>query len=592
MLMLRIMFMLSLATTNLFPAASIPLATDQRVIDFFAAVDATDIKTLDAIITANPYMVNATDVHGNTAMNKAQKAGNTKLIAYLIRKGARGPITIVKHKKTLEQHLAATPQVLTYTKGPITAFAFNPDDPWIKNLLLQEEFVYTPPAYPGTWHAGISTDGNRVLFRRIFHLATYEHETYELFERQKNGSWNKLTSYITNYSGNVGLSDKTSITTANGALNRIAVINKKDFHILDYNSHSNRWAETLKKIKINVPNIVSVTMNSAGNLVAVQTLEDIIFFHNHHKVWSRHSIPLRTHDPLRDGRIEMSGNGTYILATSQNKKELEIMRCPLTNEEVICEVLQVITTDANVSISRKAISDNGKYIAIITEEDLSEDKISRQCIVYQQKNDAWGKADTIDISNYEVYIHGITINDDGNCILIDANIDNLLLYKYTNTWKTIELFDHNMASMMATNPAINYMVIAKDDTFSILHILLPELLKLNANQLNFIRDLYEQDQMIKKSKNPHAWIILGPEDVKLFKTMSKDIQAALRRVYKITTQESLATAQQKLKEKREEREGLREFTFPTESSGPRRGETSADQKTAAQSVTTSTAVKK
>ncbi len=575
MLMFRVMLILGLAAINSYPAASIPLATDQRVIDFFAAVDATDIKTLDAIITANPYMVNATDVHGNTAMNKAQKAGNTKLIAYLIRKGARGPITIVKHKKTLEQHLAATPQVLTYTKGPITAYAFNPEDPWIKNLMIQEEFSYQsrPNKNRLIQKVHINANGNRALtIHQGWGAGPY---IFTVFTRKGNGEWNESTEpYFefnrasVNYSG--------GHVTANDTLNRIAVLLEQYIQILDYNAFTDRWNETLVARPDNASRFITyfMQMDTTGNLIVVDTIKEIAFYMFHNKAWNPNSIKKQKEYQV----LDMSSDGNYILAKSHTG--LLILECSYRGEKVTCKELQEIPIDG---LLEAGININKNYLVILSEKK----DLSRECIMYKQNKNVWEIFDTIDLKFLPTgEIARVIINDDGNCIALEGKVfKSFLLYRSSNKWHRIEIRNYMI------NASLNRMAYADyvDHTTYIYSMILPELLKLSANQLNFIHDLYEQDQMIKKSKNPHAWIILSPEDVKLFKTMSKDIQIALSRVYKITKQEFLAAAQRKLKEKRE---GLREFTLPTQSSGPRRGETSADQKTAAQSVTTSTAVKK
>src|SRR5437868_6553524 len=96
MFITRIVLILSLLTTQVYPsAASAPLPSDPRVIAFFKAVDEAiktgNTKELDAMLKINEYLINVTDVQGNTALSKAQKAGKISIANYLISKGALPP---------------------------------------------------------------------------------------------------------------------------------------------------------------------------------------------------------------------------------------------------------------------------------------------------------------------------------------------------------------------------------------------------------------------------------------------------------------------------------------------------------------------
>ncbi len=470
---------------------------------------------------------------------------------------------------TFEQHLATTAKVFIHPKGPITAYTFNQKDPWIANIMMHEAFSYQAKlndifsAY--ITGALISADGNRVICKHIGR--TTDNDVYELFVRQQDGSWKhvSLSSYTTDYRAETPVLD---FFAANGALNRIAIVKKTSIDILDYNAATKDWSLQEIQGTYNL-SIESCVMNTTGNLLALKyTFPKISFYYNHNNIW--HPTP-KLELPIACAKIHMGGDGKYIVAPSSTG--LKIFECSIKDNKVTCKEIKDIVLPILVSAS--AISDNGTYLALAT---FSTDTVPVRCEVYRQQNGVWSKTDSIDLSRQYPFkprntptVRTITINNNGNCIVMggDYHGSSYVFCKLAHSWQAMDILEGKRLNTLAASATNNRIVTISDKmTMHIISILLPELVKLNANQLNFIRDLYEQSQVIQKSDNKNAWIILAPDDVQFFKTIPKDIQLALRTVYKLTTQESIDTAQRKLKEKNK------------------------DQKTAAQSVTTSTAAHK
>ncbi len=562
------------SSVALHAAASIPLATDQRVIDFFKAARTGDVKTLEAVIAANPYMVNATDTQGHNALFAAVDSNQYAAASKLHNRGAQlseqdiavlqqgtgaailaklglikkpfNPARFQEQLETTAKPLTVGHQKGTNKGGLISAYTFNPEDPWIANLMMHEEFSYAPEHEIGKSISGVSMNasGDRVLCR----LGKENKDTFEMFERQKNGIWNKIT-LLPVMLGNT--------FATNDAMDQIVVPGADRLWVFNYDAGTNAWTRQGIAPIDNSWLRASASMNSAGTLIALSTGKIDLFYKNKN-AWQQVPTSLVDRDVMS---VAMSYYGRYIIAGSHH--ELKIFECPYQGVPT-CKQVQKLPVFKE--IDTVAISSNGNYIGIKAcgGPDYGHGVYSSrcQCLVYKRQDSSgdktmWEEADVIDLHIGADQIPSfMAINNDGNRIAM-ATKEAYFYFKQGNSWRSIFIPMIPMISYYEPRPAELAMNSAGDRIavtaqYCPMRILSfhPEVSELNAQQMNFVRDLYEQNGKIKGSKNPHAWIILSPEDVKLFKTLPKSIQTRLRQIYKLTTQESLEAMRKKLAEKR------------------------------------------
>ncbi len=462
------------------------------------------------------------------------------------------PLTVPAITRTIEVPSAQEGEKAT-TKteilaGHITAYTFNPNDPWLKNLWSQYDTVQVPG---NVADASISSDGNWFM---VAEQPEGENGHVRIYTK-KNNQWSVVTPHNDRQ---FRVSHITMSATA-----RRFVIRNPEAGVLEtytYNTKSNRWD---KSKDLHIYSAADRIISGDGKRLAVLEKDFQLSVYDYkNNGWERiFSLDINkeknlhsdhNNNPLRDYNnnplkaISFDGTSIAYFVVTQDYRVRVLVLTLLNNGTLHTEGIEIGALVKSVSIS-----DDNNYCIIQTVKKPSFSIYKRlpdKRWKLQQKRDVLGEGVNY---NATVLFSAIRNSSDMQCVIYQRTNEDWLrsiidIPHFFQQWfDDVQIKTAGNSALIFQQHSNNIYILALGKTTT-----QKELATLNANQLNFIRDIYEQDQVIKKSNNPNAWIILGADDVTLSFTLPKATQDALRSVYKLTTQKTIDVAKKKLADKK------------------------------------------